>query len=81
MMKLAARVEAELRSNPALRYVVTALAMGAAIAFVLLLSEVLVIPNAGVLYLLVVIAAAYWLGTGPAALALLLSAIHPEVAP
>ena len=62
------RVGSRLRANSVLGYLVTALGMGAAIAFVLLLGQVLVIPNAGVLYLLVVIASAYWLGTGPAIL-------------
>ena len=67
------RVRSRLRANSALGYLITALGLGAAIAFVLLLGQVLVIPNAGVLYLLVVIASAYWLGTGPAILGILLS--------
>lgn len=50
-----------------------ATAMLALIALVVLISRVLIIANAGVLYLLVVIASALWLGTGPAILALLLA--------
>lgn len=70
---MSASFTAKLGAWGVLGYLVTALAMAAVFAFVLLLSPVLVIPNAGVLYLLVVLAAALWLGTGPGILALVLA--------
>jgi PAS domain-containing protein len=73
MTGFATRFWRELRASHVARYLVTALAMGAVIAFVLLLRPVLIVPNAGVLYMLVVIASAYWLGTGPAVFGVLMS--------
>src|SRR3990172_2428192 len=72
---MSARLTAQLGVWGVLGYLITAVAMTALIALVLLLSPVLVIPNAGVLYLLVVVAAALWLGTGPGILALVLALV------
>ena len=69
------RPESRLRGARFVGYLVTVIGLGAAISFVVLLGQVLVIPNAGVLYLLVVIASAYWLGTGPAILGVVVSLV------
>jgi PAS domain S-box-containing protein len=59
------------------RYLIAVLAMGVIIGFVFLADRVLdlTIPNAGVLYLLVVIAIVLWIGTGPGVLAVGLSMV------